>query len=466
MKTVIYINNDTLQIACEKKGKVTTIVEPLERGTVVNGVITNMDALVEALKNRKKILKRATLVITCTNIMVKRLVLPKVPRKHIPRLVGGEFEMMSDNVNVYDGAVLQSGRKSNTLLGVALQRDIVASYVKAFRLAGIKLGKMDFLVNSMVKYVSQTPKFHKETFVLNLVIGGYMLSVLFVEGAYHMVNRIRLFNDPGTSMFTQELFEKLSSMIQFAHAQNVDTAINRSYYIGLEQEDLRDLMEMFSGSGVEIASYRAPDVVDEACCACFGLTTVKRDINLVEALKLVEKKPSGPPAFLWQGLICLALAGGMIASWYHIDQTNQTLDARLEPQRQFVVETLEQAETVNLSDVSEERRETMALIEEYEGVLADIAHGDHLTAPMIAAIGALENVTGYAYDGESSTLIVSGETDTMEKTVEYVAMLRSAGLFQEVYLLSNTELEPEEEEDPIIYSYSVLIQLEGGESLE
>ncbi|KAF0092358.1 MAG: hypothetical protein FD141_542 [Fusobacteria bacterium] len=300
MKKVLYINNDQVRIllADLKKGEVKVIKSlqyTLEPGSVINGVLIKTNEILNILKGNSKLLKGATVVLNSSNIQIKNLDHPELKGKHFDNYIRKEFSIPNDGSLIYGSTSRKIGKQYKTIfMGVPV--DILKSYLQLFKEAKIKLGRFEILQNGMAKFVKNKKDLEGHTFVLNLIEGNNLISVLIEAGEYVLTDRNRIIAEPDSESFIDELLQKLSTIIQFNKSQKSNNEISKSYYIGLDRDKLLALEDKSVGMsiGLDVVGFVDHSLHDKVglshFCCFMGLIEKKADINLMKIFKEQNKK--------------------------------------------------------------------------------------------------------------------------------------------------------------------------------
>lgn len=469
MKIIVYINQDAIQIVRKSKKTQECILLPLEPGSILNGVLVKEEEILAQLVAQGKLLrnKPVTLVVDSSNIMMKKLETPPMPVKHLSSVLRGEFEVMDESNYLYDFNLLESSKKGNTLMAVAAQRDFISGYVKLLQRAKIKVEKVDLAINGVIKYVHQSAKLQAESFILNIISQNIMLSILFENGKYQLVNRNRLIHDIGSDAYISELYGKLSSMLQFSHSKKSEFPIQTSYYVGLNQRNLSALSEYMGDGELRIAAFDESDIDTSCFYACCCLPAAKHDLNLYDALQRSTKKPFRIPVNFWRGLFLVVLAAGvayMYLDWAH---RNLLLENQITPLQTYIQsqEVVDAQQAV--TDLRQNHLDVDQQIAEYEEVLRQIESGKILTDAVLSTIYSTHPIQSLEYALSGETILINGFSSELEACSDYAEMLRSSGYFATVYY-SGYELqwvnEPipgnEEQTAPVAYyHFTIQVQL-------
>ncbi len=325
MKSSIYISTGKLElVAYEKSGKRVTVsgyfTTPLPEGVIINGKITEPGPLIQALSDMSakypKLFVKPNLVVDGAFLYSKKINVPKLRRQQYLSLIKEEFEEVVEDVDmlVCDYHMFPTGKDGKlSLLACATERETLDSYIAVFGEAGIVLGSIRVGMQSVLYSVEHNPIAKSGTFVLNIVDGISMLSMIFDEGTNTFISRTRLYYDNQESL-ARVLEENLSGLMQFTRSQQSDE-ITSSYYMGLDKVGLSFVQESNS-SGIELLPYELPQVMVNADMpqdvhfALLAAALPDSCINLLksyEELKKVKKKVKKPKDMR------LILAGGLAA---------------------------------------------------------------------------------------------------------------------------------------------------------
>ncbi len=295
MKKVLYINNDQVRIlqADQKSGEVKVIKSlqyTLEPGSVINGVLIKTNEILNILKGNSKLLKGATVVLNSSNIQIKTLDHPELKGKQFDNYIRKEFSIPNDGALIYGSTSRKIDNKYKTIF-MGVPADIIKSYLQLFTDAKIKLGRFEILQNGMAKFVKNKKDLEGQTFVLNLIEGNNLISVLMEAGEYVLTDRSRLMAEPDSDQFVDELLQKISSLIQFNKSQKSAYEITKSYYVGLPRDRLLTLEEksLTMNIGIDIVGFIDDSLHDKIglshFCCFMGLMEKKADINLMKQYK-------------------------------------------------------------------------------------------------------------------------------------------------------------------------------------
>lgn len=269
MDTAIYFFNDLLKLVTGKASGKTiqvkkAITVKLPEGSMINGVITDMDALQQVLmrlKKENKIEGDVRVVIDSTTILSKRCKVPMLDQQQLTKFTMDEFADMRDNYRelVCDYTVLDNGgaeAKTGTILCCAVEKDLLQRYADLFEAAEIRVASIDISINCFLKALACMPELYGKTYIFSVVENEFMTSALFVNNVYIYSSRSRLFSPAGTEEIANEILNHMSSLIQFNRSEQTKREIEISYFCGLDSETMRILAEQ--GQNISLPVFEMP----------------------------------------------------------------------------------------------------------------------------------------------------------------------------------------------------------------
>lgn len=440
MKKVLYINNDEVKIllADFKKGETKVIKSlqyTLEPGSVINGVLIKTNEILNILKGNRKLLKGATVVLNSSNIQIKKLEHPELKGRHFDNYIKQEFSIPEDASIIYGSTSRKIGNQYKTIfMGVPV--DIIKSYLKLFAEAKIKLGRFEILQNGMAKFVKNKKDLEGQTFVLNLIEGNNLISVLIEAGEYVLTERSRLMAEPGSDQFLDELLQKISSLVQFNKSQKSPYEIAKSYYIGLPRDMLLTLEEksLNRNIGLELVGFIDDSLHDRVglshFCCFMGMMEKKADIDLMKQYKkqvLKNKKRK------W-GMIAILLALIVVIGGFTFVKFKNILTEN--ENRYYESEISETANAKELAELIDKQNQIMnipAILEELNKAKDTGADKDLLNASKLLKIMevAKDSITVNSIEGNGVTgsLVIDGTGSDEFSTSNFIGKLKETELF-------------------------------------
>ena len=266
MDTAVYFANDEIQIVTgSQKGDHLTIKKAttvkLQEGVLINGVITDPDAMEKVLwqlKKDKQFEGNVRIVIDSANIITKRCVVPFMDKGKLLKFTQDEFSNLGDTYQelIYDYTVIQQrngGEGSGTILCCAVERSLLDRYITIFQRIGVKIQKIDIALNCFLKVLSKIPALRNRTYIYSIVDGNNIISALFVNNSYVFSTRNKILDQRGTQDFVNEILSKLSTLIQFNKSEQNHQDIEVAYFSGLEPNEMTLCNSLASGLRIAIS---------------------------------------------------------------------------------------------------------------------------------------------------------------------------------------------------------------------
>lgn len=333
MKTIVYINNDKLQLVRKNGRRYKCETFELKEGTILNGVIINQEEIVRVLKSIRKYTKEVGVVVDSSNIITKRLTVPKTSKKNLMNGIGAEFDMeQNDELYAYDYSLLKKNKENNTILACAVQRDFLEKYIATFKMAKIKIQFIDSAINSIVRHAKRPCFMGEQSVVLNIVFGNSILSILFEEGNFRLANRNRMLNEAGTDEYIRELYSKFSTMVQFSKSQKLEYDIAKSYYVGLDAETL-DAYTTYAretDATITVEGYEDDQKDMEYFYPILGFERRKDDINLAVSKKTKEIDTKNHSTLVLKILILVLILVVMGRYYFSLYENNKDLEDKID----------------------------------------------------------------------------------------------------------------------------------------
>lgn len=443
MKKVLYINNDQVKIllADLKRGEAKVIKSleyTLEPGSVVNGVLIKTNEILNIVKGNRKLLKNATVVLNSSNIQIKKVDHPQLKGSKLDSYIIREFSIPDDASLVYGTTSRKIENQYKTIfMGVPVE--IIKSYLQLFDEAKVKIGRFEVLQNGMAKFVKNKQDLAGQTFVLNLIEGNNLISVLIEAGEYVLTDRSRLLSEPGSEQFLEELLQKISSIIQFNRSQKSPYEITKSYYVGLPRESLLILEEkgLERNIGLELVGF-IDDSLHERVglshfCCFMGLVEEKSDINLMKYYKAQaarrKKRNWGIIAII---LAIVAAIGGFIfvkMNNIRIENENAYYEKEIsgtENSKELAELINKQNQIMNIPSILEELGKAKDT-----GADKEILNTSKMLKIMEVAAGSI-TINSIEGNGVSGSLLIEGTGRDEFSTSNFISKLKDTNLFTTV----------------------------------
>jgi hypothetical protein len=346
MKSSIHISSEKIEVLGYKKiGKKVKagdhISAELPEGAVMNGRIIDDSLLIECVKDMRSkkphLFTNATLIVDGNSILQKRIsAAPKLGKRQYYQLAREAFAdttIPPENL-VCDYHPLDPSRKDmkSGILAYAVDKTQAEAYESAFNAAGVKLKAIKLGSQAIIDYVASRPELHGSAFVLNVVDGVTLLSMLFQNGVNVFTSRTRLYSDD-YERFIQAIVGNISGLIQFNRSEKF-AEITQSYYLGLEDQVVRDISAVIPYPEISVDSFIlhgwAGNMPPDAYFAFLG-ARLEDGIDLISSLdKLAAFKKSQRKKNYWIpaiAAITLATAAPVVYLHFQISAVDVDIDA-------------------------------------------------------------------------------------------------------------------------------------------
>jgi len=254
MKASIHISTNMVEVLSYTKiGNHVTVKDfytcPLPEECVINGVILDGSPIIEGLRSIKsahpQLFKDASLVLDGSFVYTKRINVPgKLNKWMYYQVIRDEFaEAVTDAENLICDhlplGINEDGSKQ--ILACAVERTHIQTYLAILKEAGIEPKKVRLGIQAVLRHISSKPEYSEQPFILKIIDGELVLSMIFQKGVSVFQSRSRLYGDDRATL-VQNSLDGLSGIIQFNKSQNFDD-IKHCYFLGLSDSDM-DFIKM------------------------------------------------------------------------------------------------------------------------------------------------------------------------------------------------------------------------------
>jgi len=443
MKSSIYVSAEQIQVIGYVGSSAKQYVTyPLPEGTMYNGTIMDSAFLTECLvlmkKEHPELFKSGViLIVDGSTILSRRLIAPRLNHKQYIQLVRDDFADSADSTGNLVCGYHKLDSTENAILGCAVNRLQVDSYVSTFSDAGIKLSGIHIGVEAVIGFVKANSQLHHSTIVVNVIDGLTMLSMLFENGRNIFMSRTRLIGEEKEQIF-QSALSNLNGLIQFTRSEKINE-ITHSYYLGVSEADVQVLTAFNPHSDIIIGTLPVysgrGDIPPEAHFACLNMY-YGGDIDLLAARDALDKYVrSQRPKKLWiPALAALVLVLGTIAGVvaFLLHQENKKIN--------------EIREYLYSQDVVQKQRELGLLrrdISHYDEILrqmnektdweATLPKASSRTFDLITmSHGIPVSISDVSFKEDTGTMIVRATCADADVSSDYVDALYASGVVDSV----------------------------------
>jgi len=458
MQTIVFFSNDGIQVLQGTMTGGRLIIEhfktlPVEAGALINGVITNEDAirqtLSEAMAENPNLFRNVKLVIESSLIAVKNVEVPKLKPKELAALAATEFE---DTAGNYEDMVVDysniPGPNGTNMFCCGVEKRVIEAYVTLLESLKIRILSIDVGLNAIIQYVTGTRDYNGMTLALNILDGKDMRSILFENGLYIFSTRSRLMADRGTDAFADELSSKLSSLIQFNKSQKSNYVLNMSLYAGLDEYELNALKNLVYDPDLSLFiipqtpnikdSFNIDDTFDFGTfiypVAAFFVGS--KAVNLYGAYKKslkVKKKRHFENKVLVLP-IGMLVAFALIFTVFFVLQINA--QHRLNAANEYISNETYQQQYLQAQQLSEAVDELNSQVSDIETINKAVASNPNLGTDKLTHLATLCNgvitLNSMTYDGENGGIFISATASNVQEAAHFVERLKATGYFTQV----------------------------------
>ena len=271
MSVTVFLSNTNIQIVVGSGtnggAKITRLVSvAVPGGAVLNGVVMDETALTTAIQECWMINKLpkndVTLILNSPQLRANFVDMPLLPEKKTTEYVQRETKDSRLTKPISAWYVTEKDAKTKTQKVVAETADaqFIETYVAIFAKAGVRLTDIHDGVTLAINLLKGSTR--NKTVVYMILDGTSLVTIFFSKGRYFYHSTKRIFNQPGSSEFTREIFGAISEIRQFASVQKLEDQIDEIQFAGLGEqqvvrlaEDMTDIDSNIKLSAVVCPSY-------------------------------------------------------------------------------------------------------------------------------------------------------------------------------------------------------------------
>jgi Tfp pilus assembly PilM family ATPase len=256
MSNVIFIRNTGVEILSGERKRDGVRVDfyderSINEDAMVNGVIFDDSSIKEVISQFKTQyeIEEATLILDSNKILTRQMVIPKLKPKQIIEHLKGTFEGLydGDDTLIYDYAYLVENEEvkgSSQILGVAVEKGFIETYINLFEECEIELGFIDFSTDVLIRLKEFIPGLIDASYAIVNIDGTNISSSVFSKGNYMLTTRSKIFSDPSdTSAFGADVTRAISQLQQFANNAQNNAPFDVVYFTGISREQGDEIFE-------------------------------------------------------------------------------------------------------------------------------------------------------------------------------------------------------------------------------
>ncbi|MCR5418866.1 MAG: hypothetical protein K6E84_08115 [Lachnospiraceae bacterium] len=306
-QVTVYLSNTDVQVLLgsgTEKGLSVKHFYSMEvpEGSVLNGVITDGQSLIDALKHfwyRHKLPnKDIDLVVNTPQIKVR---VPDVPLmssgKTLEYLKREYIEREEEQILGFYRISRDKKSKTSKVCAEITDTEFLNSYLQVFSAAGISLSGVFSGVGSAINLFRKTGFAQSENCVILIRDGMTITAIFFVKGQYYYSTSTRVFSEAGTAEYGREVAKIINQIDQFSKSQKLEDPISTIYLAGMDSTDdsicskaISDTLsnpvvvgELISLKGVNVTASGRP--LDTLVYPAAGLIPRTDHINILKSIK-------------------------------------------------------------------------------------------------------------------------------------------------------------------------------------
>lgn len=257
MITVVYLSGQEVSVlvGTENKRQMTVkraVCAAVPENSMVNGFVTNEKVFGEFIRNfweANRLPKRKVILIPGNApVLEKTVQIPVMSRREMYEYLPREFASAGRPGNMaLSYAVLGENGIMRKVLAVMADHAMIEAHAQRFRDAGIRLAGIVPESACALLLLNCLPFLRRRTFVVQILKGVNLFNILYVDGTFFQMNRIRIFEAGGTAEFGLECARAVLSFQQFLGAKKKSGRITHVYLAGdFSEEDLEMCREAAS----------------------------------------------------------------------------------------------------------------------------------------------------------------------------------------------------------------------------
>ncbi len=274
MGLTVYLSNTDIEVLSGSgSGRSVSVnrvySKQMPEGSFLNGVITDPDGLIAALKdlwnNHRLPRKGIRLVINTPQISVRVLDMPIMNQAKTDVYLQREFEERSGERKRLLGFYVISRDKKKKTMKVFTELanvEFIDNYIHVFESAGIFLKEINSGIGVSVNFLEKMRFAENTNSVIMIKDGMTVTAIYFVKGDYFYSTTARTFNNIGTLEYAGEISNAFSQISQFSKSENVEDNIADIYLAGMTTDDALNV-------------YRAVSMNQAEEIKVYNLTTLK-----------------------------------------------------------------------------------------------------------------------------------------------------------------------------------------------
>lgn len=264
----VYISNRAIQAVTAEQLKnnklhvVDYYEEPLEEGSILNGIIMNNFVIQNTIagfwKKHNLPLKNVHLIVNGSSITTKHLKIPQLSPKDVPGFIRTEFKNLDNIQNMlidYSVVVPKNADGSCSIFAVLTPREFITNYIDLFKDSKIELSVIDVQQNCIIKLAKHFKSMTDKTFAMFMLDGNMLTQCLFSDNDFVMTRRSRILSTPEDDTFKREIGQQINSIIQFIKSEQTGADLTDVFLCGFSDKAEGLIEEYTRNFGINVATF-------------------------------------------------------------------------------------------------------------------------------------------------------------------------------------------------------------------
>lgn len=222
----------------------------LPQGTLINDVITDEKQFKTVLEEMKHKYHRYEnnihLLLGSNQIITKIMQVPPMSKHQLLYTVEKELSQYKGEEAdlVYDYSVIRRENTNNrggTILGAAMEREKIVRFKALFETCGMRIKTIDIAANAALQLIERLPYLAGKTYILSVLDGRNMMSMLYMDGMCVHTGRSRFLYDRDSQEFLTEMRGEIRALIHFSNSLGKGTVTKTLYFGGLSEHEKEHL---------------------------------------------------------------------------------------------------------------------------------------------------------------------------------------------------------------------------------
>ena len=464
MSVSVFFSNKSIQVVVgSSKGKhiyIDKLIDaPMPENSILNGVVIgdSGEAITAKLKEiwaANKLKGEVDLIINSPQLISNRVDMPVINKvnkatEYLDKQASDEFGRFETPIKGWYLIGMDTTNKQDKkqlVVTEVAERKFLETYIKIFADAGITLASVHDGVNLATQMLSTC--IGGSTAIYMIRDAQMLVTILYENGKYYYNTLKRLFQQPGTEEFAQEIRSNISGIKQFATSKHLGSQITDVYFAGMTADEVGMLQNYLAETEPDITVHGtvAPshihfkkwnDRLSSFIYPIAGLVVPKTGFSVLKAVrkndtsyaKRVEVARKSVPVAILFGILVL-ITGFMI--FVRVRTASRLSDIENYNQQVSVMQaSMEYDASVKQAEKLGSRQGGVDILREYldSYPIPDSSINDQIIA---AADQHNVSIEFNSYDAGSGILSTTASSPIVENINRFIADLLDMDIFEDV----------------------------------